>query len=461
VTAQQGTLGITQPARVAARPGPLARLVGWRLSDQVIQGVLTAAVMVVAARSLGPAGLGELSFVLAIGAMLTPIITTHNQVVVHDFVATPHERRSILGASLVYGLVLALVLFAVLVVVALTVVDNPTIRTALIVGATALPATALTFGEGALQADVRGREIAIARSGSSLVGAVCKVGALVGGAGAVGFVTAGSAQVVLAAVALGLFARRMVDDAFPLRVDWVRVRNLARRSLPLALSAFSISIYLLFDQVVLGFMSDDAELGRYAAAVRIAIAPVVLPMALMTSATPGLAALRAESNELYLAQLQRLINLVALAGVIIGGTLAITAPLLIRVLYGHQYSGAAGMLSIVAVADIFVFLSVATGVWFVFEGRQTSYMTRAMMGALLNVALLLLLIPRYGGYGAAWAALSAYGYVAIVGNHLDRRTRPVAAMVLRSLTPRSLMITARTDIVGAVRSRVMSRRSVR
>ncbi|MEO5837170.1 MAG: flippase [Acidimicrobiales bacterium] len=453
MTVQQGTLGIAQAGRARPAQSRLAGLVGWRLSDQAVQGVVTAAVMIVAARALGPSRLGELSFVLAIGAMLTPIVTTHNQVIVHDLVAEPDARRSILGASLVYGLVLATLLFAALVVVAVVAVDERTTRIALILGATTLPCIALSIGEGALQADSLGREIAIARGGSSVIGAGLKLAVIAIGGGVAGFVLAGTAQAIVTSFALFLFARSRVNDAFPLRVDWSRVRQLARRSLPLALSALSISVYMLLDQVVLGFMADDAELGRYAAAVRIAMAPVVLPMVVMTSATPGLAALRTESHELYIAQLQRLINFLGLLGVLIGGSLAIAAPILIRVVYGRPYSHAANVLSIVAIADIFVFLSVATGVWFVFEGRQTSYMTRAIIGALINVALLLVLIPRYGGHGAAWAALAAYCYVALFGNFLDKRTQPVFWMVLRSLTPRSLVSTFRRDLVGQVRAR--------
>jgi O-antigen/teichoic acid export membrane protein len=181
-------------------------------------------------------------------------------------------------------------------------------------------------------------------------------------------------------------------------------------------------------------------------------------MVMMTSATPGLAALRTESHELYLLQLQRLINFLALSGVLIGGAIAIAAPVLIRVLYGHPYAGASSVLSIIAAADIFVFLSIATGVWFVFEGRQTSYMTRTIIGALINVALLLVLIPRYGGHGAAWAALVAYSYVAVFGNYLDKRTRPVFWMVVRSLTPRSLVSALRTDMVGQLRGHFVGRK---
>ena len=458
MTAQQGTLGIAQSSRARPVRARLLRLVGWRLSDQAVQGVLTAVVMVVTARVLGPSRLGELSFVLAIGAMLSPIVNTHNQVIVHDLVSQPEARRNILGASLVYGLTLALALGAALAVVALVAVDERTTRVALILGAMALPCAAFAIGEGALQAEDRGREIAMARSSSSFVGATLKLLIVVIGGGVAGFVVAGTVQALVTSVALLLFARSRVHDAFPLQVDWSRVRDLTRRSLPLALSALSISVYMLVDQVVLGFMVDDAELGRYAAAVRIAMAPIVLPMVVMTSATPRLAALRTESHELYLAQLQRLIKFLALSGVIIGGSIALTAPVLVRVLYGQPYAGAGSVLSIVAIADMFIFFSIATGVWFVFEGQQNSYLIRALTGALINVALLLVLIPRYGGHGAAWAALAAYAYVAVVGNYLHARTRPVFWMVARALTPRSLVSTFGSEMVGPVQRRLAARK---
>ena len=70
----------------------------------------------------------------------------------------------------------------------------------------------------------------------------------------------------------------------------------------------------------------------------------------------------------------------------------------------------------------------------------------------VNVALNLVLIPRHGAIGAAWATLAAYAYAAVVGTAIDRRTRPLALMLLRAFAPRALIHALRSDVPSLVRS---------
>jgi O-antigen/teichoic acid export membrane protein len=85
----------------------------------------------------------------------------------------------------------------------------------------------------------------------------------------------------------------------------------------------------------------------------------------------------------------------------------LTAEPLIEVLFGDDFSRSAAILQIHIWAFIFVALGVVRGRWLVAQNYTRFAMVAAMLGALVNVGLNLLLLPDYGGVGAAWATLVA------------------------------------------------------
>ena len=109
--------------------------------------------------------------------------------------------------------------------------------------------------------------------------------------------------------------------------------------------------------------------------------------------------------------------------------------LVARTLYGSQYEGVAPILSIHIWAALFVFLGVAQGPWNINEGLTKLALVRTVIGALSNVLLNLLLIPRYGPIGAAIATTVSYALAAVVLNAFSRRTRELFKMQLQSMIP--------------------------
>jgi PST family polysaccharide transporter len=80
-----------------------------------------------------------------------------------------------------------------------------------------------------------------------------------------------------------------------------------------------------------------------------------------------------------------------------------------------------------------VFLGVARGQWLVNEGLQKFYLGTTCAGAVANVALNLVCIPRWGGLGAAWATVASYGVAAWLASYFHPAARATAAMQTRAL----------------------------
>ncbi len=428
------------------------RTVAWLLSDQVLQTLLTVGVGVVVARKLGPSGLGDLSFALATLALLVPLVVSHRQLLLRDLIVEPEARAEILGTGAAVGLVSALGAAALAVGFALVSGRDSTTEIAMVIAVTSLLGLAIGSWETALQADHRAGELVFVRSGSAIVGAGLKIAVVLGGFGVIGFVSASTAQTFLAAIVCVVLLRRGAAGRVLWHVDRRRFSRLVRESWPFAISALSIAVYMTLDQVMLGVLSNDHAVGIYAAAVRVSESTLLLPMVILASATPVLTRMHRTNPALYRAQTQRLVNALTAAGLllaVLGGALA---KVVVGVLYGEAFHSSAGLLAALLVANIFVFQGIAGSMWIVNEGLQRAYMLRTLTGAAINVGLNLVLIPRYGAIGAAWATLIAYAYAGLLGTALDRRTRPLAVMLVRGFAPRSVYRAIRVDIPMLVRS---------
>ncbi|MNI74122.1 hypothetical protein D3C73_1301880 [compost metagenome] len=95
------------------------------------------------------------------------------------------------------------------------------------------------------------------------------------------------------------------------------------------------------------------------------------------------------------------------------------------------------MLSIHIWSGIFVFLGTASSQYLVAEGFTKISFYRTAAGALINILLNLVLIPRYGGVGASIATLIAC-FVSTFYLLLIPKTRQQGIMMLKSL----LLVTA-------------------
>jgi len=92
--------------------------------------------------------------------------------------------------------------------------------------------------------------------------------------------------------------------------------------------------------------------------------------------------------------------------------LVAAAPAVMTLLFGPAFREAAPMLQILVPAIVALSVFQILGTFFVGRGHQGWLARMAGVGLALNVALNLWWIPRWGGCGAAWSSMAAYGWLA-------------------------------------------------
>jgi PST family polysaccharide transporter len=258
------------------------------------------------------------------------------------------------------------------------------------------------------------------------------------------FALAQVCEYALAAAGLVLMYRWTGGRFLRLRIRRQRAVELLKQSWPVILSGMAIMIYMRIDAVMLKVMQGDRAVGLYAAATRVSEVWYFIPTAIVSSVMPGIIRLKSEPLR-YHARIQRLFSLMSAISLSIGSAVALCSYEIIHVLYASAYDAAAPVLAVHIWASVFVFLGAAQAPWDFSERLLKLGFYRTASGAVSNVLLNLVLIPRYSALGAAVATVLSYALSAVFANVLSARTRPILVMQLKSFFFKGLWRSERTQ----------------
>lgn len=406
------------------RRGTLRRVVSnaaWLIAERVLSILIAFVVTAWMVRYLGRDDFGRLSYAISVvGIVAAAAALGLDNIVVRHLVADPARRGTVLGTSFALRLAGALLGTAIVAGLALTR-EDPVDATLLLVLTGTLFAGALQLPGLWLRARLEGRQAALARSFAVVGGAGVRALMVALGASLVAFALASVLQTALVALALWWIVWRRGAMPPLARFDRATARDLLGDSWPLMVSALSASIYMKIDQVMIGELLTDADVGIYAAAVRISELVYFLPMLLAQTALPVLVEIRQhDSPERYRRGVQTFYDLMAAVGYVVVIPVVLGAPLAVSLAFGDAYAPSAEVLRVHMWSFLFVALGVARGQWLVAENYTRFSMVSTVLGAAVNVAMNLALIPSHGPLGAAWATLVSYSVATYWTTVLDR-----------------------------------------
>jgi O-antigen/teichoic acid export membrane protein len=229
------------------------------------------------------------------------------------------------------------------------------------------------------------------------------------GGGAEGVAIALAAGTILNSVLVALRAMRRVDSARPTLIDR---RLVVRRALPFGLSSLLSTLYFSIDLVFLGWLVSEADVGVYAAAVKVLAFLVALPGLVMAAALPGLAA--GASDRVALAHLAgRVSHWTATLVLPFSIGMALFAGDVIPLAFGAEYADAVGPTRILSIAAAIACLCNVLGTLQVTLSLARPQLVAGIAGLVLNVVANLIFVPSYGIVAAAWITVACEVFVAV------------------------------------------------
>lgn len=386
---------------------PVVRNAGWLIAGRVARMAIDLLVGLVTARYLGPSNYGLLHYAAAYTAFFYSLCTLGiHGVLVRELVERPQQEGTVLGTAL--GLQAAASGLSALTIVSISFVADagePTTR--LVVAAYALSAVIQAFEtfqywfQAKLQAQVTACATLVAYS----LAALYKIVLLIRQEPVAYFALATSIEhLCLAALLYGCYRRR---GGRKLTFSSQYGRALLKKSCHFILPGLMVAVYGQTDKLMLKHMAGSEELGYYSTAVSVCGAWCFVLGAIIQSMHPPIMEAFDRDRAEFERKNRRLYALVFYLSAAVSLGLTLLGSTAVKLLYGQAYLPAAKPLRILTWYTGFSYLGVAREAWVVCMERQKDLKYIYVLSALVNVAMNLLLIPRWGASGAALASLLA------------------------------------------------------
>lgn len=243
------------------------------------------------------------------------------------------------------------------------------------------------------------------------------------------------------AIAASYFANQVIMWPFVKRhVDWVRPdwREVKRHFAPnlrLFAPVVAISLYTSLSKIMLGSISGMSQAGFYEYSEKISKMPMAVITALGTVMLPRMTAALSSGRE---REAKHLLgeSMWAMQAVAMGMTFGIAAiaPEFSTVFFGPGYEPCATVMPIVAVVIPIISASNVIGVQYLLPTfSDVPYTVSVCVGAVVNIALNLVLLEPLGAVGAAITTVAAELAVLLYQCRAVRRELPLASYLMDAL----------------------------
>lgn len=403
----------------------------WIIGEKLLQLLAGFLVVAVVAKYLGPEKFGVLSYATSMVAILAS--AGHmglSGLVVRELISSPKEEGLVLGTSILLKFIGVLIGFLTILLLGFYTKSSHEEFLILVVVALTLffkPLEVINFW---FESRIKSKYVAIANGSALIVSSVLKLLLVFLGAGIIFFAVAHVIQVVLACIILiFFFSYRSLSgfSSWNFSVDYAK--NLLAKGWVIFLGSIFSVIYLKVDQVMLKWMVGAEEVGVYAVAATLSELWYFIPTAIVTSFFPRLIKLKDQESPVYIKRYQQIFDLLFIIALCVALVVTVFSEIVIKIFFGADYLASAEILVIHVWSAVFIFMRAAFSKWIIIEGALVFSLITQASGALINVLLNLVLIPLWGGKGAAIATLVSYAFASYFSLAIYRKTRIVFWMM--------------------------------
>lgn len=412
------------------------RNAAWIIGCKIVQSVLTLVITMLSARYLGPSNYGLINYAASIVTFLVPVMQLgFRSTLVQELIESPRQEGEILGTAITLNIVAG---FACVVGIAsfVRIVNRSETQT---MAVCVLYSVSLLFQATEMiqywfQAKLLSQYTSVTMLLSYIVVSAYKIGLLITGKSVRWFAAAYSIDFFLISAILLVIYRRKGG----IRLSFSRKlgKQMLNKSKYYILSGLMVNIFQQTDRIMLKLMLGNESTGLYSAAVACAGLASFVYNAVIDSARPVIFRRQQESQESFCRSVSVLYGTVFYLSAAQCLVMVPLSPWIVQIIYGSAYIDAAGILRIGVWMIVFSYMGTVRNIWILAQRYQALLLPINLSGAVVNVLLNLLLIPRMGGHGAALASLATQFFSNFILGFLIRPLRSNNVLLLRGLNPR-------------------------
>lgn len=413
----------------------VAKNASWIIGCKIAQSLIGLVIGMLTARYLGPSNFGIINYAASMVAFVTPIMQLGlSNVMVQEIVNHPEKDGEILGTSILMSLISAG--FCVVGLVVTVFFWNAGETDTLIV--CGLYSTILFFQAIELfvywfQAKYLSKYTSIASFAAYLIVALYKVYLLISGKSVYWFAVSNSFDIMLIAIACFVLYKKKGGGR--LSVSLTTAKRLFSKSHYYIVSSLMVVIFAQTDRVMIKNMLGNSETGFYSAAVICAGLTSFVFSAIIDSFRPLIFENKKKSDATFENSMSMLYSIVIYLALVQSFLMTIFAPFVIKILYGNDYAPAVSALQIVVWYTTFSYMGSVRNIWILAEGKQKYLWMINLSGAVANVLLNYLFIPKWGINGAALASLITQFFTNVIVNHIICPIRHNNYLIAKGLNP--------------------------
>lgn len=404
----------------------------WIMAEHVYQMVINFVLTILVSRYLGPANYGVLNY----GATLVNIFLVFTKLgldmmIANEFIKHRDKEGVVLGTSITMRLISAVISVGIIAILVFVLQANsPIIIITSIIQSLALLFQAFYIFDFWFQSYFKSKYVSIAKAISYTVMAGYKIWLLTTGKDVVWFTAASVIDALVVAILLMMFYKK--NHGQKIETNFSLGKNLLKRSYHFIISGVMVLIYTQIDKIMIGQMLDEYQLGLYSAALSVCLLTAFVPDAILTSARTSVFNAKQNSKQ-YLKKLKQTYALVFWVCAGMALIISILAPLIVDIVYGEQYMGAAATLSLLVWYVPLSHLGVARGIWIVAENKNKYSKYYTFWGVLMNVGLNAFMIPLWGIFGATIATIITELFTLFITPLFYKETRIHTKYVLEAI----------------------------
>jgi O-antigen/teichoic acid export membrane protein len=406
---------------------------GWMFFGRLFTLGISFLVGIYIARYLGPSNYGLLNYVMSFVGLFAFLTSFGiDSIVGREIIKDHNKKDEIIGTGFylkIIGSILAIL--SIFIVSFFTTKDFFTLGLIWIFSLNFIP-SAFNIIEIYFQSQVLSRKVVTAQVISNIISVTLKIICITFGKGIFWLSVIYIAETTIYAVILLFSFRKFGNHIKSWKFNTEIAKSLLKDSWPLMLASIAIGIYMKIDQVMIKNMLGNEQSGVYAVAVKLAEAWYFIPMLICTSISPSIINALKISKELFEKRLKKLYFAMFWLSFSIAGVTTIAAYPVIKILFGTPYLGAVHTLQIYVWAGIGVSLGVAMNQYILALNLTKISFYTTILGAIINVILNLILIPKIGIIGAAIATLISYT-TSTLGVFIFKNTRTHGVLFLKAI----------------------------
>ena len=406
----------------------------WAVLGKVVRIVSELFVGILVARYLGPAQYGTMSYVISFVSLFSILATFGlDNIEIRELARNQVTKEVLIGTAFRLKLVLACITFVIIGGVVLAFETDRFTQIMIMVYAVSVIVNSIGVIRNYFTSIVLNEYVVKTEIFRTIVGMGIKLLLLLFRAPLAWFIIAVTFDSILVASGyLYSYASkvgRVSDWAYSGQV----ARYLLRHSFPLLLSGAAVLIYQRIDQVMIRHMIDSASVGYFSIAAKFTELIQFLPLVMSHTIAPLLIRARETNRETYHRKRQQFVDVIVWTALLLAVAVSLSSFWLVRLTYGAQYLKAVPVLQILAFKSVGMALQASSGQLIIIEHLQKWAVIRNLIGVVICVGMNLLLIPKFGIVGSAWATIITVVFTGCLANVFIPPYYPVLKIQLRAL----------------------------